>query len=332
MPRELEPLYSHLLGHIEPLYLQWVSKALQILRNNHDLGHDPFGKESSAREGVVPLTVQSFFFAIEPAMQNCTQAWLDARCEDVSLRLTAQCAGLLDISNTMPYLGGHFSGVPSLIRYFHRTAKDFLEQETHWCKILMQTANMDFNPNVCMMRSCLRSIQFAIANNLLYNPALSRDFLVYSYHADSDYQSHETQVFLLDKFNDTVNDTMNISRNSWWGVDFQPGVKGSPDFLKVATIYGLRGYVTAKFSGSSRENDEATALLRRLIPDDDFQANSKLPLPKVEMVSLLLDLGADPMEPRELTRVLGALGKILLPFSITAPLIQAGAMISRLSS
>jgi hypothetical protein len=44
MPRELEPLYSHLLGLIELLYLPWVSKTLQILRNNHNLDHQPFGK------------------------------------------------------------------------------------------------------------------------------------------------------------------------------------------------------------------------------------------------------------------------------------------------
>ncbi|PMD21752.1 hypothetical protein NA56DRAFT_748726 [Hyaloscypha hepaticicola] len=288
MPKELEPLYSHLLGSIEPLYLPWVSKTLQILRNNHDLSHSPWGRSSPAREGVDPLTVRSLFSAIEPTMQNCTQAWLDARCEDISVRLTARCAGLLELSN--PW---HISGDPgglSLVRYFHRTARDFLEQETHWCKILMHTASTDFNPNVSMMRSCLRSMQFAIAKNLCYKPILVKDFFIYSYHADSDYKSRATQTFLLDKLDD-----MDLTAYHGWGaLQVSLDIKGCQNFLEVATVCGLRGYLAAKFSGASREKEEATRLLRRLLSGSHTLPTLELPLPRIEVVSLLLDLGADP--------------------------------------
>jgi hypothetical protein len=64
MPREHEPLYNCFLDLIEPRYLLWVSKTLQILQNNPNLGSDPFGYSSSARRGVEHLTVQAFLFAI----------------------------------------------------------------------------------------------------------------------------------------------------------------------------------------------------------------------------------------------------------------------------
>lgn len=293
MPKELEPLYSYLLGSIEPLYLPWVSKTLQILRNNLDLGQYPFGKSYPAGDGVVPLTVRSLFFAIEPAMQNCTQAWLDARCRDISVRLTARCAGLLELSNPMNprnSWGGDSRGQSLLVRYFHRTARDFLEQETHWCKILLQTASTDFNPNVSMMRSCLRSMQFAIANNLWYNPMLANDFFIYSYHADSDYKSRATQTFLLDKMADI--DLMAYQS----GLAFQVSLdmKGCQNFLELATVYGLREYLAAKVIGASREKEEATILLRCLLSGGHNLLQRRLPLPRIEVVSLLLDLGADP--------------------------------------
>jgi hypothetical protein len=268
MPKELEPLYNHLLESIEPLYLPWVSKTLQILRNNLDLGQYPFGK-SFQGGGVTALTVGSLFFAIEPTMQSCTQAWLDARCEDISVRLTARCAGLLELSNPWHNSGEDIGGRHSLVRYFHRTARDFLEQETHWCKILMQTANTDFNPNVSMMRSCLRSMQFAIAKNPCYDPIfvegidsiLVDDSFIYSYHADSDYKSHGTQAFLLDK----LADMDLIAYQGGWIVVGRRGMKGSYNFLELATVYGVQRYLAAKFSGVSMEKEEATRLLRSLL-------------------------------------------------------------------
>jgi hypothetical protein len=227
MPRELEPLYSHLLGLIEPLYLPWVSKTLQILRNNHNLGHKPFGKSSSARRGVVPLTL--------------------------------------------------------------------LIMDTHWRKILMQTAETDFNPNVSMMKSCLLSLEYAMAHDRVYLETLQRDFMIYSYHADSHYRSHGTQTVMLDR----MASIMNIRGCSWWGANFLPEIKGSPDFLKLATIYGLRGYISIKLirSGQSRDKARATTLLRYLLPDDAFfHLKFTIPPLRIDMVSLLLDFGADPNE------------------------------------
>lgn len=62
MPRELEPLYSRLLDLVEPIYMTWVSKAMQILRANHDLqNRDDVHK---GRNAVSTLTIFAFVLAI----------------------------------------------------------------------------------------------------------------------------------------------------------------------------------------------------------------------------------------------------------------------------
>jgi hypothetical protein len=303
MPRELEPLYSHLLGLIEPLYLPWVSKTLQILRNNHNLGHKPFGKSSSTKRGVDRLTLRAFFLAIKEdldatTLRQCTWKWLNSRCEDIRIRLTARCAGLLEVSNIRPSTGEISVGPEPNIRYFHRTARDFLEMDTHWRKILMQTADSDFNPNVSMMKSCLLSLEYAMAHDHWYisESRLQGDFMIYSYHADSHCRSHGTQAIMLDR----MANIRNIRGCSWWGADFLPELKGSRDFfLKLATIYGLRGYISIKLarSGQSRDKARATTLLSCLLPKDaSSRAKLTMAPPRIDMVSLLLDFGADPNE------------------------------------
>jgi hypothetical protein len=159
----------------------------------------------------------------------------------------------------------------------------------------MQTADSDFNPNVSMMKSCLLSLEYAMAHDRVYLEALQRDFMIYSYHADSHYRSHGTQTVMLDR----MASIMNIRGCSWWGANFLPEIKGSPDFLKLATIYGLRGYISIKLirSGQSRDKARATTLLRYLLPDDAFfHLKFTIPPLRIDMVSLLLDFGADPNE------------------------------------
>jgi hypothetical protein len=195
----------------------------------------------------------------------------------------------------MPGTGEISEGPEPNIRYFHRTAREFLEMDTHWRKILMQTADTDFNPNVSMMKSCLLSLEYAMAHDHRYISDSHRDFMIYSYHADSHYRSHGTQTVMLDK----MASIMDINSYSWWGAEFLPEVKGSPDFLKLATIYGLRGYISIKLirSGQSRDKARATTLLRCLLPDDaSSRAKLTIPPPRIDMVSLLLVFGADPNE------------------------------------
>jgi hypothetical protein len=288
MPKELEPLYSRLLDLIEPQYLSWASKAFQILRNAHKLSEYPFGKSSAAKQGVSPLTVKAFFFAIKEnfAIQNFTLEEFGTRCEDIEVQLAARCAGLLEISHVRDGSRSKTIGPNSLIQYFHRTTRDFLEKDQHWSRLLLQT-KVDFNPNTAMMRSCLVSIQFNLQTAIQAGQPLAKDFLIYSYHADTYTESQIAQITLLDQMNDIM-----TARMPWSTVDLFPESIGIRDLLPLATEYGLQAYVTAKVTqkGKSQQKECATELLRFLLKEKDYDISNKQPTPKIEMVSRLLDL------------------------------------------
>ncbi|PVH79135.1 hypothetical protein DL98DRAFT_655557 [Cadophora sp. DSE1049] len=61
---------------------------------------------------------------------------LQGRCEDTGVQLTARCAGFVEASNKE----GNISP-KSHVQYFHRTARDFLETEENWSKLLLHTSN-----------------------------------------------------------------------------------------------------------------------------------------------------------------------------------------------
>src|SRR5712672_2480177 len=59
MPRELKPLYSRLLELVEPIYLTWVSKALQILQAYCNSIHS-----LSIATSLSEFTISDFFFSL----------------------------------------------------------------------------------------------------------------------------------------------------------------------------------------------------------------------------------------------------------------------------
>jgi hypothetical protein len=188
------------------------------------------------------------------------------------------------VSNARDKLGSTINRPRSLIQYFHRTAREFLEKDEHWSRLLRQT-KADFNPNFAMMRSCLVEVKFETSARA------QKDFMIYSYHAESHTESHSAQVALLDQFNEIV-----IAGDHEAILDLIPNFTGIADFQKLAAEYGLRAYVTAKITQQDKSQQEksATILLRYLLKEKDFLILSRPPLPRLEMVSLLLDLGADP--------------------------------------
>jgi hypothetical protein len=145
------------------------------------------------------------------------------------------------------------------------------------------------------MRSYLLSLQFAFGNSLGRNRAFPMDFMIYSHHANAYSQSHGVQSMLLDKMEEIVI-IWSRSGGCWWETSHLPFFEGVPDFLKLATIYDLRGYVGTKLTGKGQRGgkERATGLLQFLLPDNNFDPNRGIPLVSIEMVSLLLERGADP--------------------------------------
>ncbi|KAG4418327.1 hypothetical protein IFR04_008536 [Cadophora malorum] len=320
LPKELEPLYSRLMDMVEPIYLVWVSKAFQILRNNRDLAESPFPEPSSRASGARSLDVLAFYLAMDSDLhlakfkdlsKERLNGILGAKCKDTIVHLTARCAGFLEVS-TVKRTGE--TGPGSFLRYFHRTAKDFLHSDACWPKRQTQTINTTFNPNVSMMQSCTMQAfinykfdQEARSNgnkmafaefSIDIDPqeceidtettALAKDFMIYAHNADRQSETRDIQLEMIDRFNELLVPT--------WIQRVFPSLLGFASLLELAAIYNLRGYVRSKINQQSREEAtrNACALLTYILPDRDCHASYGLPLPQVEMVSLLLHLGADP--------------------------------------
>jgi hypothetical protein len=131
---------------------------------------------------------------------NSTNGALQMKCEDTLVQLTARCAGFLEVS-----IRNDKVSRDSLVRYFHRTARDFLETEENWSKLLLQTSSTDFNPNTAMMRSCVITLQLPPiiiewdADDREPMRRVTKDCMIYARFADAHHPSHGTQIELLDQ-------------------------------------------------------------------------------------------------------------------------------------
>jgi hypothetical protein len=305
LPRELRPLYERLLELIDPVvYLPWASRAVQILRCNGTLCNvlqkaseeDHFAERLSPK----PITISEFSLAMNEthdilSIQNLTPREFQLYCEDTKVRLISRCAGFLEVSNTH---GASIVGLTSLVQYFHRTAKDFLESEEIWTKLLSQTAQTEFNPNVAMMRSCLYGIKLRIAfsPNTLQSflgsgaPRYVARFMAYAIVADSHTKSRDYQTSLIDELS---NLTAGRTAREWLR-DLRPYSRLPGGFLEVSALWGLPGYVRDTFEKKDEmERATISTSLLQLILSEDVFPSEKLPSPIPEMVSLLLDFGAD---------------------------------------
>jgi hypothetical protein len=208
LPRELKPLYSRLLSLIEP-YEQWASQAIQIVRCNRDVPNisEGFGVNLC----VQSITISEFSLAMNEKipisfLENITFDDFQLLCEDTSIRLTARRAGVLEVSNASTL------GPRSLVQYFHRTAKDFLQSDEIWTQLLLETQYTEFDPNVVLMRLCLWYIKVQIAfSAVLAQESIYREvevsayavgFMTYALYANGHNPSRELQTLLIDQLRD----------------------------------------------------------------------------------------------------------------------------------
>ncbi|CZR58782.1 uncharacterized protein PAC_08674 [Phialocephala subalpina] len=308
LPEEIKPLYRQLLNLVEPVYVPWVSKAFQIVRNVHDLSTDPFRNSFSHLPGVKPLSLVAFWQVMNPGLDQTdlddpSAQKYSYKCKRFEVQLKARCAGLLEISNTR---GETVTGKDRVVQYFHRTARDFLETSASSTKLLLDTANIDFRLNISLMRSCIGSLRIVSARptggpwpeQTKTIHGLVNDFMMYAYHAEERLEDPKAQAGLLDQLSSFMAMQSKEKRNGscHWITEMWP-LGGDPDFIDLVTLYGLRTYVEKKLQqyGTSEMKSIAAELLQYLLPIQDCFVCYGMPVPKLEMVSLLLDYGAETM-------------------------------------
>lgn len=333
-PGDLYPLYRTILAQIEPLYLEWASKTFQVMRRTMQLEFDPFQKTSTTtaskfaethgvepphtppRVSALPLTVGSLMTALcSDAELECFQEMsaeeLDMRCDDTRIHLTARCAGLLEILSEK---GSAKITQGSKIVYMHRTARDFLEQESQWSKIISYTELSRFSADLAMLRAsvtmlmsngfskssthtgeCSSSIIFLGMAGLqksveegfnLDHLRIAEDVIIYAHHADDHDGSIVEQVRYLEAYN--------IWRTRWIPQQqhITPRFKDA-NWLVGSTIVGLSGYVKTMLGNKSKavQTEVSEILLYELCSSEHFEPD--VPFAKSKMVSVLLELSSN---------------------------------------
>lgn len=145
-PTELHGLYKTILLQIEPIYLDWASRAFQLMlatphfssisfkRGMAESSADILGEEGKGMEEC-PLTLIVFSFALDEVEKlDCgkirTISYLSSRLRDTQIHLTARCAGLLEVRNLNDTTDPRAPF--QLIRWMHRTARDFVCESKIW--------------------------------------------------------------------------------------------------------------------------------------------------------------------------------------------------------
>ncbi|KAF4630952.1 hypothetical protein G7Y89_g7182 [Cudoniella acicularis] len=299
LPRELEPLYNHFVGCIEPIYHPWASMAFQVVRASQESDLKPKS----------PCSILGLYLAINgdldlKTVKHWTRSHILSECRRASVQLTARCMGLLETGKSPD--GFMFSG--PRVNYIHRTAKDYLAKPEVWQTFIRHTEGT-FNPDVAIAKSCV--LQLGIISSQPAHPQhwkWSRDIAINAvFHTSSaERTSNKVPQGTLDDLDQlmcTIRSTSEseFSATNWTicltTIDDKTCYQTSP-FLKLAICFGLTEYIRCKrneietlIQGPLQGTD--SNLLCYAIPT----GRSRFETVQPSMVDVLLAAGANPNSP-----------------------------------
>lgn len=196
LPREIESLYIRIMSQIDEVHLIWPSKTFQLIQ--------------AARQVVIPkefnlagqsyLTLAELYFALDDSLNNqmviqMSRDELNTMCREMEYHITARCACLVEVQRTPGQSKGH-------VQYFHRTAKDFLEESPRWKDVLDHTKESGFDPWWSMLRSKSLSAHRSLDRATLLDLRVARGpfitMLALAVRIDGTGQSSKKKVLILD--------------------------------------------------------------------------------------------------------------------------------------
>lgn len=170
LPSELEALFERIMGNLEPFYYTHACQLFQIFE-----AYNKFIPKKVRQRQVLPMTLLALYFADD---DNPTAAF-DAEVvalsmeqandkeEDMRRRLNSRCQGLLEATentseeNTaapkVRYLS-HRAQYGSIVRYLHRTARDYILEPRIWSNIKRATGP-SFDPFLSVAHSALLQLK-----------------------------------------------------------------------------------------------------------------------------------------------------------------------------
>lgn len=245
-PPEIEPLYEHLIRRIEPMYLQWTSKAFRIVQSMYQI------KDVIVNE---TLTLRGFYFAIcdDPDFENIhtvSLAWIHRKCEDTEVHIVTRCGGLLEH-------GRAEDREESEVRWFHQTARHFIENSIYGQGIL-QSSETGWTPELAMFKSTALEVvfqkRFHPESEDTVLPSLFQACLRYAQRSHNNSSSLPIQHKFLDQIKAGLLESWSCGQK-WVRKFIHPlhyseraptGVDMNMAFLEIATEYTLTGYVQGK--------------------------------------------------------------------------------------
>ncbi|KAH8769422.1 hypothetical protein F5882DRAFT_508227 [Hyaloscypha sp. PMI_1271] len=279
LPPSLEDLFSHILGRLEPVYLEQSSRIFQIFATSWRMVEHFTSLQLSFAEDP---NVDSLLSSRTQPISEIERA---KRVELVDIWLVTRCGGLIEANDS-----SRSPGLDRNLSYLHRTVRDFLELPQVWSRILALTQESDFNPLVALLQSHVFFLKFRFFGVEL-PIRFAEETLYYAYQAEL--ETRQAEVSLLDEF-DRVMQRSNGSSHFWGASRKVVGQNPHHYFLGVAIRCGLYHYVAHKIDSQPDlvRMKEGCPLLRYAVQESIFLVGRyRL---SSQIVELLLHNGSCP--------------------------------------
>jgi hypothetical protein len=340
LPKELEPLYEHLMGQIEPIYWEWVSKVFRIVQVSRGSNCTTTGIDATLSNSMKersPLTLIALYLSMGSELslegiRKMTPESIEAKCHTLAVQLTARCGGFLETSS----IEDQGKRRPtSCVNFLHRTARDFLEDKKRWAKFLAPTRNTSFQPAYALTKGCSLCVVLGwYLHGEGYNyPVMqemwmmARDALTYAHEVNIHWLPLENLSKVFEEMGKAVS-WDEVGRHKWTYKLIPESMQTTTmSFLDLAALFGLSQYVLVRVPKLSR--GEVNSLLNLLLSG---VSHPSLPLPSAEIISALrshlgaLDSGRhqenlrtarDEISKRKLDRVDGDLDDLIESSSVS---------------
>jgi hypothetical protein len=268
VPSELEELYTHMLGHVDPLYQEQASRTFQIFRRLS-------GERDAKGLALTPVFLDTAITAtqetaISAKLEPISQEEAKNKCRHLDWHLKSRCEGLLEIyffsKELQPRQRSYYTSLPDgmvrydgRVSYLHRTVRDFLGSEPVKARMVQHTESTDFEPDISiMMALIIRLKQFLFDSKQLSTVPmrdLAREMSLVLYFARAAEKGNLKYIELLDE-TDRVGTywvqqiPFGASLLHWSDIDKNEEHRGA-GFLSEAVCFGLFSYVATKLQADS---------------------------------------------------------------------------------
>jgi hypothetical protein len=313
LPPELEDLFQHMLGNIQPRYQSQAAKTLRVCY------HTQFSRdEGIATIGLAVGEDLGMDFRKVSPLEELSDAEKRAKCEMLEGRLRSRCCGLLEVSrprahyrnqpcfcNVNKYVTEHDDLIDSKVTFIHRTVFDFLGQPGVWDLACLRIRDPLFDPDYVL--SCISLQLFELSSAHTFSGAGTgetylKQTLIHASRAASSVPRSVTQLILrLEELLQKIlldnpfylPFTDRLWRDSSDLLSFFEG--NIPFGLLLSIELGMANVVHSLATRAGFPQALSHMLLLHAIRQPYLNSFEQLPFePSAEMVRYLLSSGCDP--------------------------------------